>query len=340
MSHNPTHTPITVIHAPPATATKDQEAFEQALASERNIRSAIHANNVSGSQAVTLVIWNVLTSVHQTIVLTERTFFEELRDDFATAEKLNYEWPYYAPMSRIFEIFSRTLSFENESHISVCPQTAFMPGATTFVDMIRRGSRVPDFGGLQVGKAGSSNTEWLQWWCEVKSRDMAKGLADLVAWRSDQRLDERFVSPVKPLIKQLNIQAVYAFMRYGTPPDGYSSHPGFFAFLTVGVHFTLLHYEKPENWTTLVEEAHGKADIESISLWPKVKAVHEPILYDWDMPNKGFSHQMLYAFELLRVRMKPIYIQPSFFQPHVDIAVQDIKFNQTVSEGLTCLNNC
>ena len=191
----------------------------------------------------------------------EREFFKALYKDYNLAEGHGYEWAYYAPTSRIFSGFSSTLFFKDSSHITVHPQQVFRPVSEVEID--DESSRIPDFSGLQVYDDGS--TEWLWWWCENKSKEVAGVLFNLIAqWNPNQDLTESQIRAIEPLIHQLNTQAVYAFMNYTTPPISNSSHPGFFAFLLAGPYFTLFHYEKPQNWSALVEEARKQNKIKSI----------------------------------------------------------------------------
>ncbi|KAI0087603.1 hypothetical protein BDY19DRAFT_238458 [Irpex rosettiformis] len=272
------------------------------------------------------------------IVLTGDVFFKNLCRGFSlVSANEKYEWVQYGPMAHLLSNFCHTLWFGPgaSAHVGYYPQPSIISRKiiekSGAVADLRQASCTPDSAGIWIKTDGAKLKSWMYWWCEDKSSTNAKCLGDL--GRALQPGTSLRVYAVTKFIRQLNIQALYAFLRYDELPDGCLHHPGFFAFLTIGDHFTLFYYPQPDNWSTLVKNAGGEGEntinkktFESTPLHPDVVMFHEPILDK----TGGFSSQMLYAFELLRRHINPILIQPSFYQPQADINVSTINFNPTL----------
>ncbi|KAI0087510.1 hypothetical protein BDY19DRAFT_994836 [Irpex rosettiformis] len=263
----------------------------------------------------------VLIHSQNNIVLISGAFFKELdREYLLVLVNKSHEWAQYGPMTRIFSHFSRTLSFGDSAHVGYYPQPSVIP--RTFanerlkVPDMQRASCTPDSAGIWISTdcSDAAVTSWMYWWCEDKPLIKAKHVQCIEQWEIGST--ERRVSIVDEFIRQINMQARYVFLCYNKPPRGRTSHPGFFAFLTIGYRFTLFRYRQPDDWSALVEKAKDRKDLESIPLQPEVVLFDEPILNN---EHDGFSDQMLYAFELLRRHMEPVYVQPSFYQPHTDL---------------------
>ncbi|KAI0086099.1 hypothetical protein BDY19DRAFT_379930 [Irpex rosettiformis] len=261
-------------------------------------------------------------SVLQTIVSARHVFFERLRREYRlVATDSKHEWVQYGPVAWIFFNFTSTLFFGESAHVGFFPQTSLAGDTPQFADT-KHAYRTPDSSGLWVSTVADVTTCWLYWWCEDKSLENTEHI-DAIFQPEEGKEKDRRVYTVERIVKQLNIQALYAFLHFDLPPNGLSSHPGFFAFLTIGDYFTLFYYCKPDNLQDLMDNAESKKEFEEIPLRPEVVMFHEPIL---DNETGEFTLQMLYAFELLRRIMKPIYAQPSFYHPHTDVDVSSIHF--------------
>lgn len=244
--------------------------------------------------------------------------------DFAS-EHSNDESVQYSTVARIFGNFRCTVTFQRNSHLGFYPQPAFVLDRPK----LQRRRRTPDSAGvLLTSNDDNTVSARLYWWCEEKPsakletfRSTVKEHVVVVEPSASNRTEIRSLA-VQEMIKQLNMQARYAFAHYRSA----AQPPGFFAFLVIGATFSLFYYTRPKEWNLLMSK--DPQALPHIELRPKVILFNEDML---DEASEGFSPQMLYAFELLRLAVDPAVIQPSFYQPLETLFIRDIKFNSTVS---------